>query len=128
MPTPPAVTRCPHTPGWGLATKSRRTNPFCPPLAHEDLVFTNPIGDYIDRWNLRREVAALCKDASIFRAIAPNELRHSCASLLRHREVCNTQIADFLGHTDTRMLDKHYGHRVTPVIDLTEAQGQMLGT
>ena len=94
---------------------------------HEDLVFTDPIGDYIDRWHLRREVADLCKDAGIFPAISPNELRHSCASLLRHREVPDTQIADFLGHTDTRMLDKHYGHRVTPVIDLTEAQGRMLG-
>ena len=94
---------------------------------HEDLVFTDPIGDYIDRWHLRREVADLCKDAGIFPAISPNELRHSCASLLRHRKVPDMQIADFLGHTDTRMLDKHYGHRVTPVIDLTEAQGRMLG-
>jgi len=98
-----------------------------PVWEHQDLVFTDPIGDYIDRWHLRREVAALCKDAGIFPTIAPNELRHSCASLLRHREVPDTQIADFLGHTDTRMLDKHYGHRVTPVIDLTEAQARMLG-
>jgi integrase len=98
-----------------------------PVWEHQDLVFTDSIGDYIDRWHLRREVGALCQDAGIFPTIAPNELRHSCASLLRHREVPDTQIADFLGHTDTRMLDKHYGHRVTPVIDLTEAQGRMLG-
>jgi integrase len=97
-----------------------------PVWEHEDLVFTDPIGDYIDRWHLRREVADLCKDAGIFPAIAPNELRHSCASLLRHRGVPDTQIADFLGHSDTRMLDKHYGHQVVPVIDLTEAQGRML--
>ena len=90
-------------------------------------VFTNAIGDYIDPSNLRREIAGLCDDAGISPAISPNELRHSCASLLRHLGVPATQIADFLGHTDTRMLDKHYGHRVTPVIDLTEAQGRMLG-
>jgi len=94
---------------------------------HEDLVFTNAIGDYIDPSNLRREIAGLCEDAGIFPAISPNELRHSCASLLRHLGIPMAQIADFLGHRDTRMLDKHYGHPVTPVIDLTEAQGRMLG-
>ena len=51
---------------------------------HEDLVFTNAIGDYIDPSNLRREVAGLCEDAGISPTISPNELRHSCASLLRH--------------------------------------------
>lgn len=97
-----------------------------PVWEHADLVFTNRIGDYIDPANLRREIVGLCEDAGIFPAISPNELRHSCASLLRHREVPDTQIADFLGHTDTRMLDKHYGHRVTPVVDLTAAQRRML--
>jgi integrase len=92
-----------------------------------DLVFTNGIGDYIDPSNLRREIAALCEDAGISPTISPNELRHSCASLLRHLGLPLAQIADFLGHRDTRMLDKHYGHPVTPVIDLTEAQGRMLG-
>ncbi len=94
---------------------------------HEDLVFTNAIGDYIDPSNLRREVAGLCEDAGISPTISPNELRHSCASLLRHLGLPLAQIADFLGHRDTRMLDKHYGHPVTPVIDITEAQGRMLG-
>ena len=98
-----------------------------PVWEHPELVFTDPIGDYIARWNLRREVATLCKDAGIVPAISPNELRHSCASLLRHLGLPMAQIADFLGHRDTRMLDKHYGHPVTPVIDLTEAQGRMLG-
>jgi len=93
-----------------------------------ELIFTNGVGDYIDPSNLRREVAALCGDAGIFPAISPNELRHSCASLLRHLGIPLAQIADFLGHRDTRMLDKHYGHPVTPVIDLTEAQGRMLGS
>ena len=87
-----------------------------PVWEHDDLVFTDPIGDYIALWNLRRE------------AISPNELRHSCASLLRHLGIPMAQIADFLGHRDTRMLDMHYGHPVTPVIDLTEAQGRMLGS
>jgi integrase len=97
-----------------------------PVWEHPGLVFTNAIGDYIDPSNLRREVAGLCKDAGISPAITPNELRHSCASLLRHLGLPLAQIADFLGHRDTRMLDKHYGHPVTPIIDLTEAQGRML--
>ena len=67
----------------------------------------------------------------ILPAISPNELRHSCASLLRLAPAppWATHGADcrLLGHRDTRMLDKHYGHPVAPVIDLTEAQGRMLG-
>ncbi len=98
-----------------------------PVWEHPDLVFTNRIGDYIDPSNLRREIADLCEDAGIFPAISPNELRHSCASLLRARGVPDGLIADFLGHNDTRMLNLHYGHPTTPVLDLTEAQGRMLG-
>lgn len=93
---------------------------------HDDLVFANAIGDYVDPSNLRREIAGLCDDAGIDPAITPNELRHSCASLLRHLGVPMAQIADFLGHRDTRMLDKHYGHPVAPVVDLTAAQADML--
>jgi len=112
-----------------LETHKKRHKPermAAPVWEHEELVFTDPIGDYIARWNLRREVTALCKDAGISPAISPNELRHSCASLLRHLGIPMAQIADFLGHRDTRMLDMHYGHPVTPVIDLTEAQARML--
>jgi integrase len=93
---------------------------------YDDLVFANAIGDYIDPSNLRRQIAGLCEDAGIFPAITPNELRHSCASLLRHLGVPMAQIADFLGHRDTRMLDKHYGHAIAPVVDVTEAQARML--
>jgi integrase len=93
---------------------------------HDDLVFANAIGDYVDPSNLRREIVGLCDNAGIVPAITPNELRHSCASLLRHLGVPMAQIADFLGHRDTRMLDKHYGHPVAPVVDLTAAQSQML--
>ncbi|HMK63383.1 MAG TPA: site-specific integrase [Acidimicrobiales bacterium] len=99
-----------------------------PAWEHSELIFTNSVGDYIDPSNLRREVAALCKDAGVFPAISPNDLRHSCASLLRHLGLPLAQIADFLGHRDTRILDKHYGHPVTPVLDLTDAQARMLGT
>ena len=89
---------------------------------YDDLVFANAIGDYIDPSNLRRQIAGLCEDAGISPAITPNELRHSCASLLRHLGVPMAQIADFLGHRDTRMLDKHYGHAIAPVVDVTDAK------
>jgi integrase len=98
-----------------------------PVWEHQDLVFTDPIGDYIDRWHLRREVAALCKDAGIFPTIAPNELRHTAASLLYAKEASADEVSDFLGHKDDRMFRKHYfDPSVRPVIDLTEAQGRML--
>jgi integrase len=107
-------------------TQQKKDRLAAPVWEYEDLVFTNAIGDYIDPSNLRREIAGLCENAGIFPAITPNELRHSCTSLLRELGVHDSHIAALLGHRDTRMIDKHYGHRVVDVVDLTEAQGRML--
>jgi integrase len=94
---------------------------------YEHLVFTNAIGDFIDPSNLRRLVARLCEDAGIRPAISPNELRHTTATLLRHRGVAPRDIADILGNKNERMFDQHYfDRRAERIIDLTEAQGRML--
>jgi integrase len=67
--------------------------------------------------NSRRLLAAICERAGI-PAVRPNELRHSCASLLSDLGVPNEAIADLLGHTTTRMVEATYRHRLRPVVDV----------
>jgi len=66
---------------------------------------------------MRRELAAICRRAQV-PAVRPNELRHSCASLLSDEGVPNEEIADLLGHTTTRMVHQTYRHRLRPVVDI----------
>jgi integrase len=89
------------------------------------LVFPSAMGTPMDFSNLRRTVQNLCKQARV-RELSPNELRHSAATLLIEADVPIHQVADMLGHKDTRMLAKHYRHR-RGVVDVTEGQSRMLG-
>ena len=50
-----------------------------------------------------------CKAASL-EALTFHELRHSYASMLVNKGVPLAYVAAQLGHTDTRMVEKHYGH------------------
>jgi len=79
------------------------------------LVFASPTGSVLSPPNTRRHLAAICKTAEV-PAIKPNELRHSCASLLSDIGVPNEEIADPLGHTTTRMVGQTYRHRLRPVV------------
>lgn len=81
------------------------------------LMFTTPTGGIIDPKKTRTDLAAICKTAKVPR-VAPNELRHSCASLLADMGVMNESIADLLGHTTTRMVDTTYRHRLRPVVSI----------
>lgn len=95
----------------------------------ERLVFTTPTGNVTDPKANRVQLAEICEEisaarrevdpeAEVFPTIKPNELRHSCASLLSDEGVPNELIADLLGHTTTRMVDTTYRHRLRPVIDV----------
>jgi len=90
---------------------------------HPDLVFASPRGGVLSPSNVRKQLAAVCDRAGVFvdedgteRPPRPNELRHSCASLLSDMGVPNEQIADLLGHTTTRMVDETYRHRLRPTV------------
>lgn len=88
-----------------------------PSWADDALMFTSPTGNVLSPPNVRRHLARICAAAGV-PAIRPNELRHSCASLLSDIGVPNEQIADLLGHTTTRMVDQTYRHRLRPVVDV----------
>ncbi len=47
--------------------------------------------------------------------------RHTAASLLVDAGASPYQVADQLGHTTTRMLDRHYRHRISDVVDTAAA-------
>jgi len=81
------------------------------------LVFTTPVGTLVDPSKSRKQLTAICESAGV-QVIRPNELRHSCASLLSDEGVPNESIADLLGHTTTRMVDQTYRHRLRPVVDV----------
>ncbi len=81
-----------------------------------DLVFPTTIGTPMSPSNLRRDLNVLTEAAGLGRW-SPNELRHSAASLLSASGVPLEQIADLLGHTDTRMLLKHYRHPISRTVD-----------
>ncbi len=83
----------------------------------ERLVFASPTGNPLSPPNARRQLADICERAGV-PVVRPNELRHSCASLLSDLGVSNELIADLLGHTTTRMVDATYRHRLRPVVDV----------
>lgn len=83
----------------------------------ERLMFPTKRGTVQARRNIARQLAAVCKRAGV-PTTKPNELRHSCASLLSDLGVPNEQIADLLGHTSTRMVEMTYRHRLRPVVDV----------
>ena len=83
------------------------------------------LGTPIDPSNLRRTISDLATLADVGH-LAPNELRHSAASLLVEAGVPLQQVADMLGHKDIRMLAQTYRHKIQGVVDVTDGQAKML--
>lgn len=80
-----------------------------------DLVFCTEVGTVLSPSNVRREFAKLLADNEL-PPITPNELRHTAASIMYDAGMTMGQIADVLGHNSTRMLERHYRHRLRPVL------------
>jgi integrase len=57
-----------------------------------------------------RPIRDACEKAKIVPAIGFHVLRHTYASRLAMRGVPLQVIAQQLGHSDTRMVEKHYAH------------------
>lgn len=80
------------------------------------LAFPTATGGPWNPKNARDELVRICTDNDL-PVVRPNELRHSCASVLSERGVPLELIADLLGHSTTRMLDQTYRHRPRRAID-----------
>src|SRR5262249_23791901 len=74
-----------------------------------DLMFTKSNGTPWTRSEQLRPMAALCTRAKI-KPVGFNTLRHTWASLAVQNGMPLMVVATNLGHTDTRMVSKHYGH------------------
>jgi integrase len=77
-----------------------------------DLVFATKHGDAIDPANLRRLCTEVADEAEVGH-VTPYDLRHTATSLLSEAGVRNEELADLLGHVDTRMVERHYRHRLS---------------
>jgi integrase len=105
-------------------SRQRAERRNAPVWEESGLVFTTKIGTHSDFSNHRRFIRRLCEDADIV-PISPNELRHSAATLLMEAGVPMQDVADMLGHRDTRMVSAVYRHK-RGVVDVTSGQEQML--
>jgi integrase len=74
------------------------------------LIFTNGSGAAWGSHDQIRRIAAACVAADINPPVGFHALRHSYASQLVQVGVPLAYVAEALGHADTRMVSKHYGH------------------
>ncbi len=74
------------------------------------LILENPSGNQWGTSHQARPFREACKLAKIVPPIAFHGLRHTWASLAVMNGVPLIVVARNLGHTDTRMVEKHYGH------------------
>jgi integrase len=75
-----------------------------------DLIFTHDDGNAWGKSHQSRPLLEACKRAKISPAISFHVLRHTHGSLLAMQGVPMPVIAKQLGHSDTRMTEKHYAH------------------
>ena len=91
-------------------------------LWHEiDLVVATAIGTPVDPSNSRRALNEICDRADTGHW-SPNELRHSFASLMSLSGAPMEEVADAMGHVDTRMTSQVYRHNLKSVVDVAESR------
>jgi integrase len=84
-----------------------------------------------DRWGTSHQLARIadaCRRAHLSPPVTFHELRHTWASLAIMRGVPLMVAAKNLGHADTRMVEKHYGHLAPSyVVDAIRAGAPRFG-
>jgi integrase len=83
--------------------------------ANPDLVFASRNGTALMPSNVRTEYTKVCALAGVDR-IVPYETRHSYATMLTESTMNTYAIIDIMGHTDDRMLNRHYRKRRKGVV------------
>ncbi|MET0106640.1 MAG: tyrosine-type recombinase/integrase [Sedimenticola sp.] len=77
---------------------------------HDSLIFMREDGEPWGKSHQARRMALACKEAGIKPAISFHILRHCYGAALAKAGVPLQVIAAALGHSDTRMTEKHYAH------------------
>lgn len=79
-------------------------------------MFCREDGTPLDRWQVRREFAAITKAAGLGEEWAPRELRHSFVSILSAHGVRIEDISDLVGHSGTTVTETVYRHEIRPAL------------
>jgi integrase len=82
----------------------------CSNRAGDDPIFLKVNGARWHKSHQLRPIAEACRRAKIHPPINFHALRHTWASLATMNGVPLLVVAKNLGHSDTRMVEKHYGH------------------
>jgi integrase len=82
----------------------------CAGRAGGDLIFTKADGSAWSKSEQARPMAEACEHAKISPPVGFHGLRHTWASHAVMNGVPLLVVAKNLGHADTRMVEKHYGH------------------
>ncbi|CAA7625027.1 site-specific integrase [Magnetospirillum sp. UT-4] len=91
--------------------------------AHGDLLFTKPGGGAWGKSHQCRPLRDACAAAGIVPSVTFHALRHTHASHLAMRGTPLVVIAAQLGHSDTRMVEKHYAHLAPSYVAETIRKG-----
>ena len=82
----------------------------CAGRAGDELMFTRNDGTAWNKNHQDRRIKIACKAAHITPVISFHILRHTWASLAIMSGMPTFLVAKNLGHRDTRMVERHYGH------------------
>ncbi len=74
------------------------------------LLFTGRDGGVLRPTNWRRRVFAPAVETAQLEPLTPHDLRHTAASFFIAEGANQWMLAEILGHRDTRMIDRVYGH------------------
>ncbi len=81
-----------------------------------DLVFASLTGTTLDPSHVRRSFKLITKAAGLGTDWTPREMRHTFVSVLSDDGMVLRDIADLVGHADTRTTETVYRHQLKPVI------------
>jgi integrase len=94
----------------------------CAGRSGNDLMFRHADGSRRQKSDQARPMRAACEHAKITPRISFHILRHTWASLAVMAGMPLMVVARNLGHADTRMVEKHYGHLAPSfVVDMVRA-------
>lgn len=107
--------------GWLLwRGKKRETRQRAVPIAPalrsrlEEVPPSERVGKVVRPWsNVRHSLHRACKKAGLSKRVSPNDLRRTFASWLVQQGVAPLVVANLMGHSSTRMVEKVYG-RLAP--------------
>ena len=88
------------------------------------LVFTSPIGTFLDPSHVRKRWDASCKRAKVDAVF--HELRHTVGSYAVEDDVPLARVADQLGHANVTTLARTYRHRVSDAVDVSATTEELL--